>query len=277
MTSVEGSRFQVADLVPLSRPTDVQPSPAPARTNEIAVAVAPSPPLPALVKQPISAADLILPGAAGSAWLASMAFAITQGASLPLLAAVGAAGLASAVSMGRNLIGRPLRSSSPYDRNPAMAATHFNYATNTALSANLRVEHAAHYVNCVTTISARDAIALYSAMRPGCVWGESKKLFGGDPMTFRDVMRSIGLTDWDAPRWTPCDLEAVIAGLAKLGPVTDEERAFLGEQCLYIVRQFAGREDKKPAYRDDIDAAVVELIRRAHRAETPTDDAPRHR
>lgn len=274
MTSVEGSRFQVSDLAPVNQPPvgPQPPDPTWGLDSKTAMVAAPTPALPALIKQPITATDLILPGAAGSTWLASMAFAVSQGVSLPLLAAVGAAGLASVAVMGRNIIRARVTTPVVDTIDSAMAATHLGYATNTALDDNLRIHHGYKYVRAVAQLPAADAVRLFASMPQGRDWGIGKKLFKTS-VRFPAILKSIGLTSWAQNRWTPYDIEATIIGLSKLGPVTDDQRARIQRDAMSVVRSFSGRSDLKEQFQADLEAAVYELCRRAPAAESATVDA----
>ncbi len=189
-----------------------------------------------------------------------MGLALTQGASLPLLAAVAAAGVSSAYVIGRELLNRNA-TSLPVDAK--MAETHLSYATNVTLDANLRVQHAYRFVHSVDTVPATDAERLLATLPRGRDWGVRKKLFKREPITKSMILKSIGLGDWSQPSWTPYDVEVVLNALHKLGPVTEAQRSSLRRSALQVVSESKGRSEKKATYLADLDAAVNELCRRA--------------
>ncbi len=267
--SIEPSRFLVATthVVPPLDTVAAVPGRAHVTTNAVVPASAAA--LPALRSvQPLTAASYILPGAACSGWLVSVGLAWSQGASLPLIAAVTAAGVASVAVMGRELAARwvsgPRPPAPPSD--PTELITHFNYATDTAADANLRVDHAAKYANLAVTVPGADAERLFGDLPRGSDWG----VRNGQPKMY-GVLKTIGLTQWSSQGWSPFDLEAVIVGLSKLGPVTESQRANIEKSAMEIVKRSQGRDNKRDAYLAELDAAVRELVRRAPKATAAAD------
>ncbi|HSI03822.1 MAG TPA: hypothetical protein VLC93_05075, partial [Myxococcota bacterium] len=100
----------------------------------------------------------------------------------------------------------------------------------------------------------------------GQEWGILRGPFGNartNPVTFQAVLKEIGLREWRRYRFVPYDVELVIAGLKKLGPVTPEQRLRIQANALDIMSKYHNHHETSEALQADLVAAVRELARRA--------------